>query len=221
MKNRLLAAFAAMLFVLPSWAIESPDHATATSVVERYLADHGDLCLGKMNWPIDLSALDERARGWDAVQLPVLASLGLVTSHLTTAPRIEGPGLDDDAAPVPIVVRRYELTALGEAAMRPRDIVAPGPAGDRIVHVRDLCVAHLRLDAVTDWQADGAASTTAAPDAVATYTYRLTAAPWAAEPAFRQVFPLIARVVDGEGSMTLKQRFKWVHGAWAPAGLAD
>ncbi len=210
----LLAAGAALS--LGAAGAGEPATPDATAAVTRYLAGHGDFCLGKMDWPVELSALDERARGRDVVQMPVLESLGLVKSSMATALRVEGPGADEGAAPVPVAVRRYELTAFGASFVREREIVVPGPQGDRVVRRRDLCAAHLALDAVVDWTPGGTPGRF-----VATYTYLATPAPWAASPAFRQAFPMAARVIDGAHAMPLKQGFKRVGDEWVPDGLAD
>ncbi len=195
-----------------------PDRAEAAAVVRHYLAEHGDFCLGKSDWPVDISAIDERARGRDVVQMPVLEALGLVRASRATAMRAEGPGLDEDApaAPVPVAVTRYELTPAGERFMRDRAEVVARAEGDRVVRVRDLCAAHLALaDVVAVTPGDGANGF------VATYTYVAEPAPWAADPAFRRVFPMAARVLGGERRVQLKQAFSWVDGQWRPAGLAN
>jgi hypothetical protein len=213
----LLAAGAA--FVVGAAAAGEPampDRAAATAAVTRYLAAHGDFCLGKMDWPVDLSALDERARGRDVVQMPVLESLGLVKSSMATALRVEGPGAEEGAAPVPVAVRRYELTALGEGFMREREIVVPGPQGDRVVRRRDLCAARMGLDAVVDWTPAGTPGRY-----VATFTYVAAPATRPRAPAFRQAFPMAARVIDGAHAMQLKQAFRRVGDQWVPEGLAD
>lgn len=199
-----------------------PDRAAATAAVARYLARDGNFCLGKMDWPVDLSALDERARGRDVQQMPVLESLGLASSAMATAMRAEGRDAQEGARPEPVAVRRYTLTPAGLAWMREREIVVPGPDGDRVVRRSDLCAATLALDALVDWKAAATgAPAGAAPAFVATYTYVATPAPWATGADFRRVFPMAARVIDGTRVLRLKQRFQLVGGAWVPAGLAD
>ncbi len=195
-----------------------PDRAAAGAIVRRYLAEHGDFCLGKSDWPVDISAIDERARGRDVVQMPVLEALGLVRASRATVMRVEGPGLDEDApaAAVPVDVTRYELTPAGERFMRDRSELVARADGDRVVRVRDLCAAHLALaDVVAVAPGDGASGF------VATYTYLAQPAPWAVDPGFQRAFPMAARVLGGERRMQLKQAFAWVDGQWRPAGLAN
>ena len=194
----------------------APDLAAATAAVTRYLADHGDFCLGKMDWPVDLSARDLRARGRDVLQMPVLERLGLVSGADATAMRVEGADVDDGATPQPVAVHRYQLTPLGEQWMREREILVAGPDGDRLVRRRDLCAAHLGLDAVVDWRKSDTADRW-----VATYTYVATPAPWSADPAFRQAFPMAARVLTGSREMQLKQAFRREGERWVPDGLSD
>ncbi len=193
-----------------------PDRASAAAAVTRYLADHGDFCLGKMDWPVDISAIDERARGRDVIQMPVLESLGLVRSSAATALRLEGPDAEEGGTPVPVAVRRYELTPLGEQFVREREVVVPAPGGDKVVRRRDLCAARLSLDQVVA-VAPGDGPRTF----VATYTYEARPVAWAVAPDFQRVFPMAARVIAGAHQMQLKQAFAWADGAWKPAGLAN
>ncbi len=193
-----------------------PDRDAATAVVKRYLDSHGDFCLGKMDWPVDISALDERARGRDVLQMPVLESLGLVHASAATALRVEGPGLGDDSPPVPVAVKRYELTPLGERYMRDREVTVARAQGDVRIRERDLCAAHLALAEVVAVAPGGAPQTF-----VATYTYDARPAPWATSADFQRVFPLAARVIVGSRRMQLKQAFAWKDGDWTPDGLAN
>ncbi|MEP6503172.1 MAG: hypothetical protein ABJD97_07580 [Betaproteobacteria bacterium] len=213
---KMLATAGLAVAAACAFADAAPPPADATAAVGRYLAEHGDFCLGKMDWPVDISALDERARGRDVVQMPVLESLGLVQATAASAMRVEGPGVDEGDPPRPVAVRRYALTPSGERFMREREVVVAGPQGEHVVRRRDLCAARLALDAVVDWQPAGA------PDRfVATFTYVATPAPWAATPAFRRVFPMAVRVIDGAHAMRLKQGFRRVGDAWVADGLAD
>ena len=222
MKTTILAlagALACASVSLPCAAAAAPpvpDRAAAAAAVTRYLADHGDFCLGKMDWPVDISAIDERARGRDVIQMPVLESLGLVRSRAATALRIEGPDAEEGGPPLPVAVRRYALTPLGEQFMRDREVVVAAADGDKVVRRRDLCAARLSLaQVVAVTPGDGPRSF------VATYTYEATPVAWAVAPEFQRVFPMAARVIDGARRMQLKQAFTWSDGAWKPAGLAN
>lgn len=193
-----------------------PDRAAAAPVVAGWLAEHGDFCLGKMDWPVDISALDERARGRDVTQMPVLESLGLVRASAATAMRVEGPGAEEGGAAVLVAVRRYELTPLGERFMRDREVVVARGEGDLRVRRRDLCAAHLSLAEVV-----AVAPGNGPRGFVATYTYEAQAVPWATAADFQRAFPMAARVIDGSRRMQLKQAFEWSDGGWHAAGLAN
>jgi hypothetical protein len=169
-----------------------------------------------MDWPVDISALDERARGRDVVQMPVLESLGLVRASDATALRAEGPGVEEGGAPVPVAVRRYELTPLGQRFVRDREVFVAAADGDKVVRRRDLCAAHLSLEQVVAVAPGGAPRTF-----VATYTYEIAPAAWAVAPDFQRVFPMASRVIGGARQMQLKQAFAWSDGAWKPVGLAN
>ena len=194
-----------------------PDRAAATAAVTRYLADHGDFCLGKMDWPVDISALDERAHGRDVMQMPVLESLGLVRSRPATALRVEGAGAGRGRARR----RRWPcaattLTPLGERFMREREIVVPGPEGDRRVRRADLCAAHLSLRGRRWWRRRADAESLRSRP-TPTRSRRAVGS----VAGFPRAFPMAARVIDGARRMQLKQAFAWKDGAWTPAGLAD
>ncbi len=211
-----LAALSAGSAFAANDAAALPDRAAAAAVVAKYLADHGDFCLGKMDWPVDISALDERARGRDVLQMPVLESLGLVRSGPATAMRVEGPAAEEGGPPVPVAVKRYELTPLGERFMRDREVMVARAEGDLRVRRRDLCAAHLSLaDVVAVAPGDGPHGF------VATYTFDARPAPWATAADFQRAFPMAARVIDGSRQMQLKQAFEWADGGWRPAGLAN
>ena len=216
MKTTTLALAFASLSCAAAEPPAVPDRATAAAAVTRYLADHGDFCLGKMDWPVDISALDEGAHGRDVVQMPVLESLGLVHASDATAMRVEGPGMEEGGAPAPVAVRRYELTPLGQQFVRDREVFVAAADGDKIVRRRDLCAAHLALAEVVA-VAPGEAPRTF----VATYTYEVAPVAWALAPDFQHVFPMAARVIGGAHQLQLKQAFAWSHGAWKPVGLGD
>ncbi len=148
--------------------------------------------------------------------MPVLESLGLVHASAATALRVEGPGLGDDSPPVPVAVKRYELTPLGERYMRDREVTVARAQGDVRIRERDLCAAHLALAEVVAVAPGGAPQTF-----VATYTYDARPAPWATSADFQRVFPLAARVIVGSRRMQLKQAFAWKDGDWTPDGLAN
>jgi hypothetical protein len=175
-----------------------------TAAVNGYLNKRGDLCLGKYDWPIEVSALEFQTGGRNAVQLPVLEKLGVVRSTAVSA--------DDhpQAAAGPLVVRRYELTETGKKYYLKREGAREHPA--------DFCAAKLSLDKVVSWEVheNGAQST-----AVVTYTYRVDAAPWAQDADAQRVFPAVARVLGGAGKAQLREAFTRTGQGWAAKDSVD
>ena len=86
-----------------------PTRANFTAAVTDYLAQRGHLCIAKYDWPIAVTEADRQARSVDALQMPVLETLGLVSSRDDDR---HAPGRRRRAATVP--AREYALTAEGE-----------------------------------------------------------------------------------------------------------
>jgi hypothetical protein len=173
------------------------DRDTFTQAVNAYLDKRGDLCLGKYDWPIEVSAQEFQSGGRNAVQLPVLEKLGVVRS---TA---------DEGAPAAgaHAARRYELTDVGRKYYLKRE-----SAGVQHAHSADFCAAKLKLDRIVGWEIhkNGAQS-----EAVVTYTYRVDAAPWAQDPDAQRVFPAVAHVLNGAGNAKLREVFSLTSNGWA------
>ena len=81
--------------------------------VAAYLADHGDLCVGKFTWPPDVTLADREGGSNDAVQMPVLEHLGLVES---TEVRVE-------SALTPAAERQVSAGAAGAVALEKSHLV--------------------------------------------------------------------------------------------------
>jgi hypothetical protein len=177
-----------------------------TAAVNGYLDKRGDLCLGKYDWPIEVTAQEIQAGGRNAVQLPVLEKLGVVRSIAVSA--------DDPAqqAAAPLVARRYELTEAGKKYYLKRE-----RAGTH-AHAADFCAAKLSLDKIVAWEIhqNGAQS-----EAIVTYTYRVAAAPWAQDPDAQRVFPAVARVLSGAGKAQLREAFTLTGSGWAAKDSFD
>lgn len=177
-----------------------------TAAVSDYLDKRGDLCLGKYDWPIEVSAQEIQLGGRNAVQLPVLEKLGIVRSTDVST--------DDHAQPAaaPLAARRYELTETGKKFYLKR----AGAAGGE--HPADFCAAKLSLDKIVSWEVheNGAHS-----EAVVTYTYRVDAAPWAKDADAQRVFPAVARVLNGAGKAQLREAFTLTGQGWAAKDSLD
>src|ERR1700759_3904937 len=72
---------------------KTPSRETFTQGMLSYLAVRGDLCLGK-EFPIDVTERERQAGARNAVQMPVLEHLGLVSSSaaMGQVPTEDGPG---------------------------------------------------------------------------------------------------------------------------------
>jgi cytochrome c peroxidase len=172
----------------PQQTTSTTDSDSLNSALEGYLAERGDLCLGKFDWPVVVRE-DDRPGG-NAVQMPVLERLGLVT-----ADRQEG-------------ATRYALTEKGRRYYIPRDLTRKLSSGKDDVQHADLCAAKLRLDQVVSREPASGERVTL------TYTYRIDPVDWAADADVRKVFPMMARMIDGERNLQLTQAFVAREGKW-------
>jgi len=182
-----------------------PNQKILASALEKYLAQNGDFCLGKFDWPIDVSEAEFGMKTRDALQMPVLEKLGLVVSSQAEAMRKVGD------AELPVPVKRYALTEAGKAYYIAKESSSVS-AGRKVTHSHDFCAGKLSLSKLVGWEKPveqgGIQETTV------TYTYKIAAAKWSHDPEIQQVFPMLARVVNGEGTMQLKQQFRLTGASW-------
>ncbi|HLK91912.1 MAG TPA: hypothetical protein VKZ18_18615 [Polyangia bacterium] len=179
-----------------------PDRAAFERGLQAYLERRGDLCVGHPRWPIDVPAGADGTA--NALQLPVLEQLGLVTSKVIQ--------VRQDGAATPFEARRYRLTADGHRLYLDRETRLPASPDDpRASERADLCFAKLTLDKVTRWeiQKEGAAST-----ALVSYTYRAEAPAVVRDPRLGRAFPAVARVLAGAGHAELVEGFTLTPGGW-------
>jgi len=170
------------------------DQASVGTALTRYLAGNGQLCVGKYDWPITVTAQDADNGQRDAVQLPAMADAGLVQAT---------PG---DAGAV-----TYALSTAGRLWYLPRQVARrDGIPGIKDVH--DFCAGRLRLERVVQWTPPSLVGDHY--ETTARYTYAIDAAPWTATARLQQVFPMIARVIKGQHSAQLAQRLQFVDGRW-------
>ncbi|MDN6888280.1 hypothetical protein QMO14_32395 [Variovorax sp. CAN2819] len=203
MNKKILSAAlgAALLAALSGCGPQQPEAnlQNLTAAMNAYLAKKGDLCLGKTRWPIDVPRREAGTRARNALQMPVLERLGLVSASKATVKD------DKDQEAGEIEVTRYALTEEGSKYFVERE-----PQGD-------FCAAHLTLDKVVGWEAPKGAKEPS--EVVVTYTYRINAAPWTGNAEVQQVFPMVDRVVRGAGTMQLKQSFRRTDTGWVPAQI--
>jgi hypothetical protein len=205
MKNKILCAAigAAALAALAGCGPQQPeaDLPNLTAAMNAYLAKKGDLCLGKTQWPIDVPQREAGTRARNAVQMPVLEHVGLVSASTAK--------VENDKEAGEIEVTRYALTDEGKKYFLVRKNQS-GQGGQG-----DFCAAHLTLDKIVGWEARKDAKDPA--EVVVTYTYRIDAAPWTGNADVQKAFPMVDRVVRGAGTMQLKQNFKRTGNGWVPA----
>jgi hypothetical protein len=186
----------------------APTEAHFTAGMQAYLTRHGDLCVGKPTWPIDVTRAEMTGGSRDAVQMPVLERLGLVTGTDAVAE------ITTEDGPVKTDVRRYTLTPEGLRYYLPRD-ATPGHAASY-----DFCAAKLSLDKVVGW--DKPTNNVVGSHTAVEYTYRIDPAPWTSNTEAMRVFPMVAHVVRGAGTDRLKEGFTLTDKGWvADELLAD
>jgi len=183
-----------------------PGEKALMRAVTQYLADHGDLCVGKFTWPRVVTLQDRQNRTSDAVQLPVLERLGLVESTEILPPASATPRSTAPSA------RSYSLTAKGRQYYLQKKRITLGAHGQLVERDQDLCVARLRLDRVVKWtppeNARGHLETEVR------YTYRIKAADWMENPEARKVFPVVDRIVRGQGNLMMSVSVQLQEGQW-------
>ena len=184
------------------------DKSTIVAGMNDYLNQRGDLCTGKNQWPIDVSESDMGSRSRNAVQLPVLEKLGLVKSVITVA------DIKDEDRVSQIKVMRFDLTPEGRKYYLQKDMHSLAPDGSVRVNHGDFCAARLHLDQVVAWDAPHDENGVKVSEV--TYTYRADAYPWAMNTEAQKVFPVIANVLNHQGTGQLKETFVLTPTGWRP-----
>lgn len=171
------------------------------AAVQKFLDDKGGYCLGKPDWPRLVTDVDRRKHKPDALQMPVLEHLGVVSAALV-------PKNPENTL--------YSLTAAGRKFYVDYPAASLAAAGQAPPRPGDLCVAQLRVLTVTKWTplqgADGVATT------MVSYTYEIArAAPWTDEPDFRKVFPVVAEILSSGNKLEMMLPLRWAGRAWVAA----
>ena len=186
-----------------------PDEDALRQALVKYLAEQGHVCLGKLEWPIDVSQRDIDNNARDAIQMPVLEKLGLVASTTASASRAVGT----DGTTATIAVKRYQLTLAGRKSYLNKDVITHRQGASSPEHHTDLCAAKLSLDKLVRWEESD--SSTTSRQGTLYYTYHVMAVPWALTPEAQRVFPTIGRVINGEGTLQLQQRMQLRKDGWS------
>jgi hypothetical protein len=185
-----------------------------TQGMNDYLAKRGNLCLAKSNWPIDVTPAEFAAGARNAVQMPVLQKLGLVS---VSEAFVETKA---DNATAATKVKRYQLTESGKKYYLMRDELGTlASDGSKTSHQGDFCVAKLSLDKIVAW--DPPTNDNARKETVVTYTYTVKAAPWLQDPDAKRVFPMVDRVVQGARVAQLQEAFALTKDGWVAKDLLN
>ena len=182
-----------------------------TSGMNAYLAKRGDLCLAKNTWPIDVTQREIDAAARNAVQMPVLEKVGLVSSSVASV------DVKNEDATTTIKVNRYELTDAGKKYYLAKPIRSQGSDGSVKIQQGDFCPVRLSLDKVVGWEASKAGNSP--QEIVVNYTYKVDAAPWTQDAEVQKVFPVVAGIVRGAGSVQLKEAFNLTQDGWVAQDL--
>jgi hypothetical protein len=179
-----------------------PNMENFTGAIKNYLAERGRLCLGKFDWPITVTVADQASKARDAVQMPVLEKLGLVKGEDGTMNLVDA--------------RRYTLTDEGKKYYIHSPVVV-ATATKSVTHEADFCVATLTLDKVVGWEnpqtQDGQTRTSVL------FTYKIDPAPFTKNADFQRVFPMVTRVVQGAGTMQLREGVQLTKDGWVAEEL--
>lgn len=183
-----------------------PTAETFNKGMQAYLAQKGHLCLAKYTWPVEVTQAEFAIGGRNALQMPVLQKLGLVSASDVT---IKYAGEDKSGV---LPGKRYSLTPEGQKYFLKQDMISQTSDGSKVTHHGDFCAATLSLNQIVGWEPprdDNGRKTTAV-----TYTYKIDAAPWARDPEAQRVFPMVARLIAGDGQMQLKEAFTLTDKGW-------
>ena len=215
MKRRLRAALAlaalALLAACHGRQAQLPTRDNFTAAVSDYLAQRGNLCLAKYDWPIAVTDADRQARSVDAQQMPVLESLGLVSAH--------DAGASQAGAAASPPAREYALTDAGQKYYLHVPVVVATPT-ERATHAGDFCVARLQLDRLFGWEKPQVLNGRTVTSLL--FSYRIVdPAPWMATPEARRAFPMAIRSIDNAGVLQLRLGVHLTPDGWVADELTD
>ena len=205
----IMLAAAATLLLAGCNTPDAANEANFRAALDKHLQSHGDLCIGRHKWPVDVPDLPVSAQLRDGIQMPALEHAGLV-SHVQAEMTLHHQNGSDEL----VKALRYDLTEKGRQFVNanPRTAARMAEASQP-----DLCYGHVRLAKVIGW--DKPHNTDDKPARLTTtvrYTYTLEPAPWAKDAMVQGAFPVLARVMRGSGSLELKQQMVAAAGGWQP-----
>lgn len=110
MKPTLCAAMLISL-MLALAGCKQPDAANETNftaALEQHFDTHGDLCIGRHAWPVDVPDLPVAARLRDCIQMLALEHAGLV-AHVNAEMKLRHQNGEEET----VKALRYDLTGKG------------------------------------------------------------------------------------------------------------
>ena len=191
-----------------------PTRDNFTAALNDYLSQRGNLCLAKYDWPIAVTEADRQSHSPDAQQMPVLETLGFVSSRDASVTR---KGADGVAATLP--AREYALTPAGQKYYLHVPVVVATPT-QHVTHPADFCVARLTLDRLFGWEKPQAVNGRMATSLL--FSYRIVdPAPWMATPEARRAFPMAIRSIDNAGVLQLRLGVHLTPDGWVADELSE
>ena len=204
----------ALLAACHSKEARLPNRDNFTAAVNDYLAQRGNLCLAKYDWPIAVTEADRQARSLDSQQMPALETLGLVTGKDASVTRKSASGA---AAALP--AREYALTAEGQKYYLHVPVVVSTPT-EHVTHPADFCVARLTLDRLFGWEKPQTINGRSVTSVL--FSYRIVdPAPWLRTPDARRAFPMAIRSIDNAGVLQLRLGVHLTPDGWVADELSD
>ena len=193
---------------------QQPTRDNFTAALNDYLAQRGNLCLAKYDWPIAVTEADRQARSPDAQQMPVLEALGLVSSRDASTTRKDAKG-----QPATVPAREYALTAAGQKYYLHVPVVVATPT-EHVTHPADFCVARLTLDRLFGWEKPQSLNGRTVTSLL--FSYRIVdPAPWMATSDARRAFPMAIRSIDNAGVLQLRLGIHLTPDGWVADELSD
>ena len=191
-----------------------PTRDNFTAALDDYLAQRGNLCLAKYDWPIAVTEADRQAHSPDAQQMPVLEAFGLVSGRDA---RVARKGPDGAAATLP--AREYALTPAGQKYYLHVPVVVATPT-EHVTHPADFCVARLALDRLFGWENPQTIAGRTVTSLL--FSYRIVdPAPWMATPQARRAFPMAIRSIDNAGVLQLRLGVHLTPDGWVADELSQ
>ena len=204
----------ALLAACHSKEAQLPNRDNFTAAVNDYLAQRGNLCLAKYDWPIAVTEADRQARSLDSQQMPALETLGLVTGKDASVTRKSARGV---AATLP--AREYALTSEGQKYYLHVPVVVATPT-EHVTHPADFCVARLTLDRLFGWEKPQTINGRSVTSVL--FSYRIVdPAPWLRTPDARRAFPMAIRSIDNAGVLQLRLGVHLTPDGWVADELSD